>query len=373
MVYIFTFLISTLLLAIAGRCRGGLCTVLICLAVAPLCALAGLRGDDVGTDVSVYGIEMFTLAQGASLPEYLDAVKNANVPAYAIYVWLITSLFDNRIMYFACIEALILVPVVVRLKQENARTMWLGFVLYLLIFYPLSLNMMKQSVAVSFVFFAGKYALEGRPFKYFSVVILAGLFHLTAFCALAFYPLVRLIMRSRYNSPLSAFDEKRFNLAHVAWGGLIICSILLFSCGESLVRSLSSLRSAYSYQAAHIGEGDYNLAIVVLWLMTAAIYYSYSREIKRSETATKRLAAMFVLSTVGCILMQLDVVSDSVGRMGYYGLIFCPLLFESLFSERQTRVAISVPICYSMIYFTYTTILMQYNEVYPYTLVLFGS
>ena len=71
------------------------------------------------------------------------------------------------------------------------------FLMYYLLMYNESLNLMRQSMAVAVTAYGFRYVYERKPLKYVSIVLLAMQFHITALLAVFIYPLYILVCVKR--------------------------------------------------------------------------------------------------------------------------------------------------------------------------------
>lgn len=73
----------------------------------------------------------------------------------------------------------------------NKRYLGLSFFLYLMMYYPVSLNIMRQSAAVAVIFFGYKYIFNKKLVKYVLCVLLATTLHISVVFTLPFYFLLK--------------------------------------------------------------------------------------------------------------------------------------------------------------------------------------
>lgn len=369
MIYLSSVALSCLCFFFSGRSKGSLSRLFFVLGFSIPCLLAALRGDGVGTDVQVYALEMLESAKGISIADYFEHVKYANSPGFALVAWLSANFLGGRFTFLFLIECLTILPVLIRLRQSNNRLMWVGAWAYLIIFWPLSLNMMKQSIAISIAFFSLKYVFERRKIAFCLVILIAISFHLTAIIALAFYPIGNTLIRATYANQAASLLERKPDMRTLVWGLMIGVFVALFAFGEQIVLAVSSVRPAYAYQVQHIGEGGPSYSVIFLWIVTMLSLVGISPATKTPYRGNSEIAVLLLLTTAGCLGLQLDIISDSVGRLGYYGLVSMPLLLQ-LAAQMRKKVDMFtiIPLACCVVYFLYTTILQEYNGVYPYYL-----
>lgn len=149
--------------------------------------LAGIRTLDIGIDVQIYVQQNFTTAiYSDSLKECIQSC-NTDI-LYVVINYVISRISNNINLFMFIIELINMILVYIYIyKKRKSIHMWLAVAAYLLVFYNISLNLVRQSLAISVIIFSMTYA-ENRDFvKYGICVIIATLLHSTAILALPIY------------------------------------------------------------------------------------------------------------------------------------------------------------------------------------------
>lgn len=146
-----------------------------------LSLLAGLRAVGVGVDTVTYAAPEFRRVRRiGSLAALLGDMRME--PGYEILVYLCTRLSgDYRLLFFAT-ELLICAPVCwfaarYPRRREDAPMLLLA---WLLIYYTLGFNEMRQWIAMALGLCAACLAMEGRPLRSAILLLAAWLFHYSA-------------------------------------------------------------------------------------------------------------------------------------------------------------------------------------------------
>ena len=174
-----------------------------------ICTLAGLRSDEIGTDVGIYCKPLYEQAEtSTSFRDYLSKrVTNSRIVSdyeigFITLVFLCAKIFENfQILLFA-IQLLIVVPIFKGIKiiskKENNR-IWLSMLIFYCMFYNVSLNLMRQFIAIGFIFLgtANLISNENKKNIKFVICLLIGfLFHSSALMGLLIYALYKVINHS---------------------------------------------------------------------------------------------------------------------------------------------------------------------------------
>ena len=375
MIYLAVFGLSTLLFYVAGKCRGALFVMLATAAILLPCVMAGLRGPEVGTDVMTYGIWTFQAASDSSLLEFLKAYAGISPIGFNLMSWTVTRLFGSFEIYLGIIQLLTILPTYLAARYLYRNKEWLCMLCYFLLLYATSLNTMKQSIAVAISLVAIIYALKRRPAAYCAVILLAMSFHETAIISILIYPMLLLFANS--NSKKKLFGRWRA-LVLVTFG--LVAVTMLFVFGEQLVRFFSQFKDSYDYQVDHIGAGSANdsmlvvaVAAVFAWRLCRGLVTNSSTaiEVLREGAAPGPLALydfIFAIFLLGCVCSQLNIISESAGRVGYYFLAYGGAFVSSLAfdtNERGRPVALAI-VTLLVVYFVFAFIVRGGSEIYPY-------
>lgn len=327
MIYIVTFAATTFLLWLSGRSKGVLAAILAVMGLALPCLLAGLRDETVGVDILSYAKWMCLDVQVMGLFEFMQSASNIAAVGWNFFTWCAVRATGGLPGYLFCIEALCIIPVYLGLRRASRGNEWIGMLLWLLLEFAFTLNGMRQAAAMGFVFYAANYIFERKPGRFVLWVMVGMLFHQTAVIGLILYPLAHM------GAIGSGF--KRFFGRFSSWalGAIIaVCAALAFALGPRLVVLASAFKDSYRYQVSHLGENDFSVAglyllagVVVIWL---AMRHDFDdgRMGEREVVLGEEFAAVCLLSAVGCLAWQLNIVSATLGRVGYYGTALIPYL-----------------------------------------------
>lgn len=105
---------------------------------------------------------------------------------YLLFNWLMRCIFPH-FQYFCVIVAFILCFSYAKLIKLYSPYIWLSLILYVLINYLPSFFLLRQYLAMPFVFFSFKYVIERKQMNYFICIMLAFSIHTTALVVLPLY------------------------------------------------------------------------------------------------------------------------------------------------------------------------------------------
>lgn len=368
MIYIVIIGLPTLLAFLSDNTRGFLSKLLFCCAMLVPCFFAGVRDLSIGTDVMTYGYWTFLSAKSASLLSFLNAYSSISAFGFNLFSWLIarTGSFE---LYLAMIQGLTVLPICLYAKRRYPRSSWIAVVAYMLLLFPVSLNAMKQMIAVALCVPAFEHFDEKRPVAFcLTVAASALLFHQTAIVALLYWPASKAI-ESIGGSKAFFGKIQSFALFVIA----MLTGLFIFIFGERLVSALSFLKDSYSYQVNASGT-RLNYSAIVLLLGSIIIYLTNRSSFIDKGKDGRDVCIFALFSIVGAVLIQLNLIANSLMRFSYYALSFYPLFASGQVNkaERKTSYSTVFLLLLLIAYFVQTTVINGGNQVYPYTSTLLG-
>lgn len=328
--------------------------------IIPPLLLASLRYN-VGTDYGTYG-SLFNQFSRGSLIDYLQDSASAE-PGFYILVQISNFLTGDSALMFAIAAALSLIFFHLGLNRYKIKHPALVYFLYLMILFPATLNLVRQGVAVSIVFYAFSFLVERDFRKYLVYMIIAGLFHVSVFILLPVYFLNRLT-ETKYKNVYLTFLPKLMAVA-----GCILIFIPFFS---NLVMQIPAF-GKYSMYTVNAGEGaNYTL------LLQMAVLVSGTALIHRAINDNNRKLYMMtiIFATLEVVFGTIGYSSTFIKRIGLYFSIFgFMLLAEStgVFKNWGGKVLSSCfVIGYGVVYFVIAYYILGQSDLFPYTLIVGG-
>ena len=368
MIYFAILGLPVILAFLSDRSRGCLSIGLFVAALLVPCLFAAVRDTSVGTDVMTYAYWTFYSAKNASLGSFLAEYSSLSAFGFNLLSWIIAKLGTFEI-YLGLIQAFTVFPICCFAKKMYPDSSWAAVAVYMLLLFPISLNAMKQMIAVALCVPAFIFIEKRKPLVFLSVVMASAiLFHQTAVVALFYWPAFQSV---RSIGGKAAFFGKAQGFAVFLSVALIFGSAFVF--GNRLIMLFSSLKDSYSYQVNASGT-RLNYSSLVLLCGTILIYL-FNRRSRLNKAKSVGFESIFaIISIVGVLAMQLNIIADSLMRFSYYLISFFPLFGSELAKEDEGNIPFSalLLICLLIAYFIQTIVINGGNEVYPYTSILLG-
>lgn len=323
-IYIATFFVSALLLYISEHFhRKSLQNVLEVIAIVIPAILAGCRAQEIGTDVSVYGKPFYDAAvNSASLREYFFSQSNLTFmePAFYGTVFLASRFCKDYHLGLFVYELLTVTFAYAAMKRCSRlfkTPLWFGMLLYDLVLYNVSLNIMRQSIAVSVVFLAVTYLFENRYKTYAFLLVLAFGFHSSAIISVIVFPMYVLLGKKQSTETKALL----IRLAIFLTGILFIVSV-----GSSTVQFLVNQGILRLNYLKYLEGGIYTeetSRVSIMALAPHLIYIGLGAFHFRRLSTRKRKPMFFMMASGLAFLSCFGTLLGSyITRIGYY---FVPL------------------------------------------------
>lgn len=368
-IYLGVFAISTILLASVELSKNKLIREFISiLAILLPAILAGCRDSSVGVDTGAYGISFF---QSACLSDsfmeffkpYMTSITGEPLFFLIIYI---ASRFTNN--YHAGLFAYNLITIIFlyagmkRYKKLMNTPIWLGMLLYYLAFYNRTLNMMRQAIAISVVFYSVSYLFEKKFYKYIIWIIVAFGFHNSAIIGLLFLPMY-LILDQENNITI----KKQLKRSIIFLG----CVILLLSIGSVGINFLVSKGIVRDNYLNYLSGGRYSshklsIGLVMIYIIYFILYMKHYKYLNQRRLHATFFAIISILSIFSCFG---SLISTFISRIGYY---FTPLQMLSManivncYNIKSKKDWIILIVSYTLLIWFITFVIKGHEGTIPY-------
>lgn len=189
----------------------------------PLAGVAGFR-NDVGTDFDNYlVIHQATAAQAWSYFFSWPAVE----PAYKFMIKMAAYICDSKeFLFFVTSYITITIAFLAFYRLRNKLNIGMAIVLYYLIAYHPSLNIIRQMLAASILLLMITYLLENNYFCSILFGIIAMLFHKTAVTGLVFIAVVFLFSKYQIDKKTMVYSYNK-KVSYSYYIGIICSGIVM--------------------------------------------------------------------------------------------------------------------------------------------------
>ena len=376
MAYVLMFACSLFFLWLSGKVEKHnryFKTAFIIIALVIPCLMAALRGLSVGTDTGGYVHNLFDKV--GDVDSYGDMVSlsselyNSTDRLYLLITYVIGKCgLPFQVLLFIY-QALIILPVyfAIKLNAKDTKRIVFGMLIFYLMFFNLSLNMLRQSIAIAFsilgfALFVNKDGFRDRLLSIFLIVIAFG-FHDTAIVMIPIY-----ILYILFNS--SKIDQGVKN----AFVTIISCLMLLiivfykpilYHIGTSGLypKALTYLESHSIFDINYLGAiGNIIIILVLIWVR---------KRIKREDENPLFPLLLAIVTFAFGIISAFITYTDRIAYYAYFTILL--LYFPRYLLMRNDNNKDLLPlfvVLFFIIHWIIVIMINNSNETLPY--VLYG-
>lgn len=375
-VYLIGFALSVLLIAYGEKKRLPVFLGISFFALLIPCLIAGLRDQTIGTDVLVYVKPMTGAAISAeSLQEYFEGYwfsgwRNLYVKDYEIcfsmLVYVVARLTRNLGAVLFAIQAVMIVPIYVALARDRKNTpVWLGMLMYYLLFYNATLNAMRQWAAMAILLLAFRMLLERKWAWTVAFCFMAVLFHNTAVLIIPIFTIFG-VLQMMQNTRMD-YNNLRLQGSSVIMGMIFLVAVAAVLNLPLVLKLLSSI--GFGQYNNYLQGNQMSLSLrQIIWQLPLIFVLAINwKSLCRTDKAAPFYMTMVLLSLV---LSQLVSVGVYASRIASYFSMYCILWAPSVYRASRPgskRILITLLlIAYGFVYWYYNYVLQMRNETYPY-------
>ena len=366
MIYLISFLFSSLGAYWAGRTKGNLLFLWALFAILFPATLFGLRSSKMGVDVDLYVLPIWNYAQNLHFFDFGGNYGEKIEKGYLLLNYLLAMLFDDfhwilfAVSFISCASVLFAL-----IKSEFKNVAWLGYAYYLLVFFPWSVNLTREAPSNAILFIACMAFLKCKWKNFFIFTLAAILFHNSALVALSF-PIIYFTI-----------NKIKINYAYVS---LIVFLVICIGVGQILfpqyfsIHALLSLALVINAKYSIYLDGSFKPHFTIFSLVFVpfiVVFVVYYKSLKKTYPYLPLVLAMLCIST---FLGQLSwMISNYIARVAspykLFGIIAPMMLLEWVKKKGNNKITFFVQfvlVLYALIYFLLVFFVTDQGGVFPY-------
>lgn len=339
----------------------------------PLCILAGARDLSVGTDTGGYGIFLFDQGMSStSFGSYVEALDNSTwdvAPLYAFVTYLVVRIFQSQIIYFAAIELFVVFPVFIVCRKLCPQRIGISMLLYLLVFFIPSLNMMRQSASMGLAVLAVEAFVDGKKLKATLWLICAVSIHYSAIIAVLFCLMWFALVKRDKMGAVTQRPQARFVIFVLVV--LVFAVMLFFQQIAEALGHLDGFGRLFLY-ATHSGSKLSSSGLVYDVLL---IFGSLSIAFHLHGSGALRVRYYALLVSLSFAFFCLSGIDNTISRMmSFCTIFFIPLasILLNRFGYRNVPAGFLLLICACLFRFFVCYGLQGFGDAVPYTSTVLG-
>lgn len=251
------------------------------------------------------------------------------------------------------------------LKKYKLKYPGLVFFLYLLTIFPMTMNAVRQGVAMSIMFYAITFILEKNITKYIVLTILAGLFHISALLLIPFYFIGRLFDVRKENNHLEFFLTKSKYFIRICV--ILIISIYILTNVFTLVLSIPGFDKYDIYQNLDEEGANYIFYVKITAIAITIIFSKYVL----FNINYRQNAFLFAGAVLEALILTLGFISPFIKREALYFspflIMILPNFIDIIGKDIKHRLSIYTLIAlYGISFFTISYYVLDQADIIPY-------
>lgn len=366
-VYIISFAISTFLMIKSSKQQEIQKKICVIIALLIPCLVAGFRASCIGTDTQGYLWPMFQAAiKAKSLKEYMSSswfyiwrdlyVKDYEI-GFSMIVFVVGKIFGNIVPVQVVIQALTIIPIYYAINRNKDYPTWMGMVVYYSMFFNTTLNLMRQSIAMAFVFLAIQFLSEKEYQKYILFLFIGILFHKSAILGLAIGGIYILTTKKIELKYTKADSRNLIIVAIILLGIIALCNINYF------VEFLSSI--GFDKYINYINGSIVFMPNQIIIRLPIVILYIINWKIIIEEKDNFRFFVCMLCMDIICA--QFTSVNIYSGRIALFFSQFSIIAFPVFYAkERYKNVNKIILWGYLLFYWAFFFVLKMQDSTIPY-------
>lgn len=373
-IYIVVFAISTILFKLGDFTKKKQRIYIDFLAILLLCLLAGFRSEMIGTDTRGYIQPMirgaissqnikeffrYSWMQGYQLRTPIDYEIG-----YTMSVFVASKIFKSIVVTQTILEMLVVLPIYCALRKKEDVPIWFGMLVFMLQFFNASLNMSRQSIAMSFMLLAITYWMKDKKEKCILFLICAVLFHTTGLLGIMIVFLYEYIGRDRKAEIKTSNNKININYMNMI---IAIVTGVAALIGVRLVAVILT-QFGFSYYTAYILGDIHFMPNQVINILPPMVMLAFS--LNNFKLHKNEWAFYVVMMAYTIIAGQFTSVNAFGGRVRLYFMIFAIFAYPLVCKySKHKKIMTSVMASYLIFYWWFYYVLQGSDQTVPYIMI----
>lgn len=372
--YLVTFFFSTCAIYASEKINNrNIERLLIVIGILIPSVLAGCRADTIGTDVLSYGKSYYNKAVSyEDLTGYVKLILSYDVKdiGYMVLTFLCSRLSDNYhlgLFAYSLLTSSFLYAAYARLKKQYNTPVWLGMLLYYLVLYNISLNAIRQCLAVACVFLAFTYLIDNRIRRYILYCAIAVTLHTSGVIGFVLGCMYIILKEGKKATP-----KKQIFQGMIFIGPIIIAVVIAPFFIKWLV-SLGFFRANYlNYLPGGKYAQDAGVSFTVLVPQMA--YFAISCVCFLMSNGKIRENLYLFVCSASCFALAFGTaVSAYFIRCSYFFLpveMLYMMLSAGCFNRKSRRLWLAGVVSFAFALWVRDYVIFNFNETMPYVFSL---
>jgi len=278
-------------------------------------------------------------------------------PLNVILYYLSYLLFGSEIGMFFIYSLLTMLFIICGInKYKFNMSITFALFIFYMTFYHLMYNGMRQMLAVSIIFFAYYYVINKKFIKYASFVLIASLFHKSAFLCLFLY----------FISPKNKNGISQ--LKSISYYLFIISTPVVVPLIAICIPNISAYLGVYEKYALSDGQKHLNFLLYILPMIIFLIIYRKKLTCQnyKYEFYVKLMFLQIPIQYLGYYVSYVDRLSV---YLSISQIVLIPVIIRLISNNKEKYFVTCGLILWYLFYYIVMFIVLKSNGVYPYNFI----
>lgn len=350
-IYFAVFFIVFVLNYFAGKTsRKHIKRILPLISFAVLVGFVGIR-DNVGTDYYSY-INTYNVVKEIPLSE---STAQQFEPVVAATYKALSNVFEDYRWIFFMYAILSILPIYLANKEYKNKYLAYSVLIFCLMFFPFTLNIMRQGVSFGFTVLSAVYLSKNKKIRSMLSFLIGLAFHFTSIVTLPFLLLFAFLHR------LS--KEKKYGKY-----AIMITLAVSFAIAYLLKDFFIEHGMYYGSYLTRASYENISFAAIITYLPALITIFLYRN--KSTEPEDKGLDLFIGLIYAGIIFQVVGTMAPYVNRIALFFLpilsIFMPISVQNIKDQTIRRRMKIILVLYLISFFMLEYVIWGRNEILPY-------
>lgn len=307
-----------------------------------LILFSSIRSYTVGTD-SISYTEAYRFEYN---PYYYGFNSNIEY-GYQFFDYFILNFSYNYFWLFLLTSILIVPLYMVTIKKLSINYYYSVFIYITFGFYTFLFNTVRQAIALAILFYGIKFFLEKKLIKYLAVVLIASLFHISAWVMIPFYFIVHFKFKVEIKAILT-----------------FISSAILSSI---VIQYMSASNQRYE-QYTQESENSGGYLLLLFYVIIAAFLYIFGRTLRVNNKTYSLLEQLYFCGLMFVIPIALLGTDPSGPQRVLYNFSVYLILLIPMVLRDQFNKSIYIGLFYILAFIYFMMITYSLYGIYPYVI-----
>jgi hypothetical protein len=261
-------------------------------------------------------------------------------------------------------QLFIIVPVYIVLKRRKEVPLWLGMLVYVLVFFNLSLNVIRQSVSMSFLLLSTQFWSEDKKKISIIALLIGTMFHISGWIGLLILAIYSFVQKERKNTLRlmgRVVDQRYANMI------IVVLVSIAFLFGANLVAELLRKTGLGRFALYIAGDIKFMPNQLIKLLPPLVIMFINFKNFDKYSDQGRFYLTLLLLSI---ILLQFTSVNVFGGRIAEYFMYFGILSYPAACRcKSNSKLTTAVMIGYLLFYWFYYYGFNNSGETIPYKML----